>query len=247
MSFPFRIIEHTIPGQHIRESPRSIRGRQETPIKIAIKQYIPNDADRLDPTPDNAITIIGVPGNGSPKEIYEPLWEDLYRQLKKLSVPVRGIWVADTSNQGASAVLNEEVLGDQSMPSKMGSPSSGPLSPPRTPPGANPTLQPSYRPQSTPDSSNTHNNQAPRILELLHAEPRTRGTRPSSPTRLGRRERATVFVFQAGMLVRHAESAVRAAQCALGVWWEELSLSPGCAGVEDADYGDGDWGEWWGG
>lgn len=132
-------------------------------------------------------------------------------------------------------------------PSKMGSPSSGPLSPPRTPPGANPTLQPSYRPQSTPDSSNTHNNQAPRILELLHAEPRTRGTRPSSPTRLGRRERATVFVFQAGMLVRHAESAVRAAQCALGVWWEELSLSPGCAGVEDADYGDGDWGEWWGG
>ncbi|KAE8329395.1 Alpha/beta hydrolase family-domain-containing protein [Aspergillus sergii] len=112
-SFPFKIIEHIIPGQHIRESPRSIKGRQETPIKIAIKQYIPNDADRPDPVPENAITIIGVPGNGSPKEIYEPLWEDLYKQLKKLSVPVRGIWVADTSNQGASAILNEDVQGDQ--------------------------------------------------------------------------------------------------------------------------------------
>ncbi|GAB1206084.1 hypothetical protein APSETT445_004765 [Aspergillus pseudonomiae] len=110
MTFPFKVVEHVIPGQHIRESPRSIKGRQEIPIKLAIKQYIPNDAD---PVPDNAITIIGVPGNGSPKEIYEPLWEDLYHQLKKLSVPVRGIWVADTSNQGASAILNEEIQGDQ--------------------------------------------------------------------------------------------------------------------------------------
>ena len=115
MSFPFKIIEHVIPGQHIRESPRSIKGRQETPVQIAIKQYIPDDADRPDPIPDNAITIIGVPGNGSPKEIYEPLWEDLYNQLKKLSVPLRGLWVADTSNQGASAILNEDIQGDQSM------------------------------------------------------------------------------------------------------------------------------------
>ncbi|KAK2734201.1 hypothetical protein FQN57_001855 [Myotisia sp. PD_48] len=113
MSFPFKIIEYVLPGQHIREYPHSINGRQETPVQLAIKQYVPLDAERLGPLPANAVTIIGVPGNGSPKEIYEPLWEDLYGQLKKLAVPVRGIWVADTSNQGASAVLNEDVQGDQ--------------------------------------------------------------------------------------------------------------------------------------
>lgn len=112
MSFPFKVIDHVLPGQHIREYPHSIKGRQETPLQLAVKQYVPVDADTI---PDNAVTIIGVPGNGSPKEIYEPLWEDLYGQLKKLAVPVRGIWVADTSNQGASAVLNEDVQGNQSM------------------------------------------------------------------------------------------------------------------------------------
>ncbi|KAL3467684.1 Alpha/beta hydrolase family-domain-containing protein [Aspergillus heterothallicus] len=112
MSFPFKVVEHTLPGQHIRESPLSIKNaRQETALKIAIKQYIPNDQ----PTPaaEDAVTIIGVPGNGSPKETLEPLWEDLYAQLQKQGVPLRGIWVADVTNQGASGVLNEDVLGDQ--------------------------------------------------------------------------------------------------------------------------------------
>ncbi|PLB55595.1 hypothetical protein P170DRAFT_506158 [Aspergillus steynii IBT 23096] len=111
MSFPFKVIEHVLPGQHIREYPHSIRGRQETPLQIAIKQYVPIDIQQ--PVPENAVTIIGAPGNGSPKETYEPLWEDLYGQLKKLEVPVRGIWMADSSNQGGSAVLNENVMGDQ--------------------------------------------------------------------------------------------------------------------------------------
>lgn len=42
----------------------------------------------------------------------EPLWEDLYAHLKRQSVPLRGIWIADVSNQGASGVLNEDVQGD---------------------------------------------------------------------------------------------------------------------------------------
>lgn len=117
MSFPFKIIEHVIPGQHIREYPQSIRGRQETALQLSIKQYVPTD--RPDPVPENAVTIIGVPGNGSPKETYEPLWEDLYNQLKKQSVPLRGIWVADPSNQGSSGILNENVQGDQSMSSML--------------------------------------------------------------------------------------------------------------------------------
>ncbi|KAL3480180.1 Alpha/beta hydrolase family-domain-containing protein [Aspergillus californicus] len=111
MAFPFKIVEHVLDGQHIREYPQSIKGRQETPLKLSIKQYTP--LDQPVPIPDNAVTIIGAPGNGFPKEIYEPLWEDLYRQLQRQSVPLRGIWVADVSNQGASGVLNEDVQGDR--------------------------------------------------------------------------------------------------------------------------------------
>jgi hypothetical protein len=113
MSSTFTVIEHVMPGQHIREYPHSIKGKQETPLQLAIEQYIP--LDRPTPIPDNAITIIGSPGNGSPKEIYEPLWEDLYTELKKKGIPLRAIWIADISNQGASGTLNEHVQGDQSM------------------------------------------------------------------------------------------------------------------------------------
>ncbi|GIJ84827.1 hypothetical protein Asppvi_003678 [Aspergillus pseudoviridinutans] len=110
MTFPFRIVEHIIPGQHIREHPHALKGRQEAALKLAIKQYIP--LDQTDPIPENAVTIIGAQGNGFPKEVYEPLWEDLYAQLNKRSIPVRSIWIADISNQGASGVLNEHVQGD---------------------------------------------------------------------------------------------------------------------------------------
>jgi hypothetical protein len=113
MSFPFQIIEHIIPGQHIREYPHSTKGKQETPLQLAIKQYIP--LDRPTPVPDNAITIIGSPGNGTPKETFEPLWQDLYAELKRKEIPLRGIWIADISNQGASGVLNEYIQGDQSI------------------------------------------------------------------------------------------------------------------------------------
>ncbi|GFG23216.1 toxin biosynthesis protein, putative [Aspergillus udagawae] len=113
MTFPFRIVEHIIPGQHIREHPHALKGRQEAALKLAIKQYIP--LDQTDPIPENAVTIIGSHGNGFPKETYEPLWEDLYAQLNKRSIPVRSIWIADVSNQGASGILNEHVQGDNTL------------------------------------------------------------------------------------------------------------------------------------
>ncbi|KAH3510194.1 hypothetical protein KXV55_002997 [Aspergillus fumigatus] len=105
MTSPFRVVEHIIPGQHIREHPHALRGRQETALKLAIKQYIP--CDQTEPILENAVTIIGAHGNRFPK-----MREDLYAQLKKRSIPVRGIWIADASNQGASGVLNEHVQGD---------------------------------------------------------------------------------------------------------------------------------------
>ncbi|RAL10366.1 putative toxin biosynthesis protein [Aspergillus homomorphus CBS 101889] len=108
---PFHVIEHSILGQHIRDHHHAIKGRQETALRLAIKQYIPADQP-LDPVPENAVTIIGAHGTGFPKEVYEPLWEELYAQMKLASIPLRAIWVADVSNQGASGVLNEDIQGD---------------------------------------------------------------------------------------------------------------------------------------
>ncbi|EEA23577.1 hypothetical protein TMatcc_002454 [Talaromyces marneffei ATCC 18224] len=106
----FDTVEHVLPGQHIREYVHSINGPQETVIQLAAKQYIPKD--RLSPVPENAITIIGTHGTGFPKELYEPLWEDLYTKMKEKSIPLRAIWIADISNQGVSGVLNERSQGD---------------------------------------------------------------------------------------------------------------------------------------
>ena len=58
----FRIVEHTIPGQHIREHPHSVQGRQEVAVQLAIKQYIP--LDRPDEIPQNAVTVIAAHGAG---------------------------------------------------------------------------------------------------------------------------------------------------------------------------------------
>jgi hypothetical protein len=65
---PFKIVEHTLPGQHIREHPHGLSGRQEDVVQLAIKQYIP--LDQPTPVPHNAVTVIGVHGNGSLKVNY---------------------------------------------------------------------------------------------------------------------------------------------------------------------------------
>ena len=128
----FKVVEHTFPGQHIREYPGGTKRSQEDVLQIAVKQYVP--LETVDAIPEGAITILGVPGNGIPKvrpdvhvhgpaartksesqEAYEPLWDDLYAELRSRGVRVRGIWVADRSSQGASGVLNEEVQGDNGM------------------------------------------------------------------------------------------------------------------------------------
>jgi hypothetical protein len=47
-----------------------------------------------------------------PKEMYEPLWEDVYKEMKALGRQIRGIWIADVAHLGASSVLNEGILGN---------------------------------------------------------------------------------------------------------------------------------------
>lgn len=108
--FPFRVIEHKVPCQHIREYPQALANEQEDTLHLAVKQYIP--LDNPHPKPGD-VTIIAAPGNAFPKELYEPLWEDLSGVLaSKSTFRIRSIWVADAANQGASGVLNEDLLGN---------------------------------------------------------------------------------------------------------------------------------------
>lgn len=125
VSSKIRVIEHTIPCQSIREYHHA--GKRENPsFQLAVKQYIPLNTT---PGPDD-VTIIAGHANGIPKvwpeiimsancvhllsvnlsqECYEPIWEAL---LVSTNVKIKAIWIADSSNQGASGILNESELGD---------------------------------------------------------------------------------------------------------------------------------------
>ena len=79
---------------------------------MEIKQYTP--IDNLAPQPGDA-TIIAAHCAGHPKELYEPLWDELY-SLSKRDNPhfrIRSIWIADMATHGASSALNEGKLGNE--------------------------------------------------------------------------------------------------------------------------------------
>lgn len=105
----FRVQEHTIPCQYIREYPGATLENQEDDLFLHVKQYTPLDQSNSQP---GAITIIAAHANGFPKELYEPLWDDLSRALRKQGLAIKGIWIADVAHQGMSGVLNEDKLGN---------------------------------------------------------------------------------------------------------------------------------------
>ncbi|KAH8165148.1 hypothetical protein CIB48_g3080 [Xylaria polymorpha] len=108
-SFPFHIKEHVVPGQHVREWARATANSQEDVLNLHVKQYTPKD----NPSPQPGdVTILAAHANGFPKELYEPLWEDLHAQSAAGGFRIRGIWIADVTNQGYSGELNEAKLGD---------------------------------------------------------------------------------------------------------------------------------------
>ena len=82
---------------------------QEDDLFLHVKQYIPLDQFN---SQHGAITIIGAHANGFPKELYEPLWDDLFRILRKQGLAIKAIWIADCAHQGMSGVLNEDKLGN---------------------------------------------------------------------------------------------------------------------------------------
>lgn len=70
MSSPFRIVEHVVESQHIREYPGATANEQEEPLNLAVKQYIP--LDNPNPQPGD-VTILAAHANGFPKVCYSEL------------------------------------------------------------------------------------------------------------------------------------------------------------------------------
>ncbi|KAJ5085061.1 hypothetical protein N7532_009832 [Penicillium argentinense] len=105
----FRVVSHQVRAQGIRERLGAVQFGHERDLRLAVKQYIPHD----NPCPAyEDVTIIGAHANGFPKELYEPLWDDMYERLRVHNRRIRSIWIADVVQQGQSSVLNEAILGD---------------------------------------------------------------------------------------------------------------------------------------
>lgn len=60
----FRVLEHVIPCQSIREYPGATAVEDEENLKLAVKQYIP--LDNPNPQPGD-VTILGAHANGFSK------------------------------------------------------------------------------------------------------------------------------------------------------------------------------------
>ncbi|KAJ3499385.1 hypothetical protein NLG97_g380 [Lecanicillium saksenae] len=109
MTFPFQIVQHTVNCCHTREYvSATVNGDDDVP-KLSVKQYVP--LDNTTPQPGD-VTIIGAHANGFPKELYEPLWEEIHQRLSRSGVRIRSIFMADMWNQGQSGILNERILGN---------------------------------------------------------------------------------------------------------------------------------------
>lgn len=63
----FRIIQHEVRAQNIRDRPGAVKLGHERDLRLAVKQYVPHE----NPCPsDGDVTIIGAHANGFPKVIF---------------------------------------------------------------------------------------------------------------------------------------------------------------------------------
>ncbi|KAH9828877.1 toxin biosynthesis protein [Teratosphaeria destructans] len=107
----FVCIEHVIPASHIRQFSRATSTTQEADLQLAIKQYRPLQR----PPQPGDVTILACHSNGSPRELYEPMWDALfdYSQQPNAKFGIRGIWCMDVVNHGESARLNTGKIGNE--------------------------------------------------------------------------------------------------------------------------------------
>ncbi|KAF2706824.1 alpha/beta-hydrolase [Pleomassaria siparia CBS 279.74] len=105
----YKVKEHVLEASHIRTFHRTTSTHQNEVLHLSIKQYTPFENPH--PRPGD-ITIIAAHANAFPKELYEPLWDELLHRAKRNGFAIRGIWIADVIHQGQSGVLNEDKLGN---------------------------------------------------------------------------------------------------------------------------------------
>ncbi|KAM0123444.1 hypothetical protein ACHAO1_011294 [Botrytis cinerea] len=108
----FEIKEHKVETCHVREYAGSTINQEEV-LHLHVKQYTPLANFNAPPIAEDAVTIVATHGAGIPKELYEPLWDDLYEQLKERGVAIRGIWVADAAGLGFSGLMDEGKLSNE--------------------------------------------------------------------------------------------------------------------------------------
>ena len=98
--------EHIIQASHTRSFSRGIQDEMVGGLRLAVKRYVPlsNREPQL-----GDISIIFAHGVGSPKECYEPFFDDLLQS----GLRIRAIWAADAAHSNASYVLNEGIIGDE--------------------------------------------------------------------------------------------------------------------------------------
>ncbi|KAK1817849.1 hypothetical protein LTR12_007720 [Friedmanniomyces endolithicus] len=106
----FILKTHVLPGQHVREFAGATRHSEEDILLLDVNQYIP--LSNLSPR-EGDITVLAAHSTGFPKELYEPMWDDLLAQSRQYGFRIRSVWIAEASNLGASGVLNEETQGDE--------------------------------------------------------------------------------------------------------------------------------------
>ncbi|KAF4958076.1 hypothetical protein FSARC_11112 [Fusarium sarcochroum] len=73
------------------------------PSKLVAKRYVPNDAAKGS---GPGITLLTLTGMGVPKEMFEPMIENLLPLLQKRGIKVEEIWAVDMPLSGESAQIN---------------------------------------------------------------------------------------------------------------------------------------------
>lgn len=108
----FTVHRHVFPGQHVRQYAGATRYREEDPQLLEAKQYTPS-SNQLPQEGD--VTIIATCAVSFPKEMYEPLGDDLLMHCENEGLRIRSIWCVDKSDHGASAVLNENTYDSEAV------------------------------------------------------------------------------------------------------------------------------------
>lgn len=139
-SVKFTLTKHTFPGQHIRHYAGGTRHRDEDVQYLEATQYKPlnhleyreGDITIIGTCAIRSVFRVWAPSvaileylklsaymltadnrwRSFPKEVYEPLWDDLFDHCESHGIGVRSIWTVDKSDHGASGILNEHTQSD---------------------------------------------------------------------------------------------------------------------------------------